>query len=346
MWNNFVRTHPFSTPYHLWEFGEALSLTYKYSRYYIVARTGNKVLAVFPLILVKSKLFGNKLFSLPFCEYGGPLIDETSENFHVVLSTILKKVLNFKFSLKNLDYVEIRNPKLSDKSLKTMLQFSFQSFKKYVTFRVDLTKGENVLWNELDKKTRNSIRKAVKSSLVVYEANTDNDLQKYYYLYLKTQKRHGSPPHSFELFNNLARVMKENIKIMNAEYHSNIIAGIIAFHDKRSIYWWSSVSDYKFRGLNATNLLLWELIRWGCEKGYIYLDLGRTRAGSGIYHFKKGWAGREILLEDYVYSFKHNSKGTPDPSEGIFRVLSKIWAKIPISVAKKLGPYIIKQIGL
>ena len=131
-----------------------------------------------------------------------------------------------------------------------------------------------------------------------------------------------------------------------AERCEKPIAGIIIFYDKRAIYWWSGVSDPKLRNLNGTDLLLWNVIQWGHENGYAYMDLGRTRHGGGVYHFKKGWGGVEVPLKDYIYSIKGDGKGTPDPSDGKYRFLTRLWSRLPIYISKLIGPRIIKQIGL
>ena len=343
-WNRFVKEHPYSTPYHLWEFGEVFASTYGYDRRYLIAKSNNRVVGVFPLILIKSRIFGNKLLSLPFCEYGGPLIKLSFSNSEVVMSRLFNEVL--AFNLKDLDYIEVRNPQLPNKLLKTVVGFGFHTSNRYVTFRVDLAKDREILWHTLNKKTRNSTRKAIKNNLNVYEVSTEDELENYFSLYLKTQKKHGSPPHNFKLFKSLVKSMGENIKILMAERYTKPVAGIIIFCHKQGIFWWNGVTDPKFRNLNGTNLLLWKVIQWGHENGYTYMDLGRTRPNSGVHHFKKGWGGTEVPLSDYIRPVKNSFKGTPDPSEGKYRFLTKVWALLPISISKLIGPWIIKQIGL
>lgn len=344
VWNSFVEQHLYSTPYHLWEFGEVLTSTYGYEKHYLIAKSDSTVLGIFPLILIKSRIFGNKLLSLPFCEHGGPLINLSFNNPEVIIFGLFSKVLTL--NLKNLDYIEVRNPHLLGRLQEKVGGFGFCSSNRYVTFRINLTNDIEDLWRSLDKKTRNSIRKAIKNGINIYEVDTEDELEKYFSLYLKTQKRHGSPPHSFKLFKNLVKLMKKNVKILLAERCARPIAGIIVFHNRRGIFWWNGVSDPKFRSLNGTDLLLWEVIQWGNENGYTYLDLGRTRRGSGVYRFKKGWGGTEITLKDYTYSINGIVKGTPDPLEDKYRLLTKAWSLLPIFVAKSIGPRIIRQIGL
>lgn len=187
----------------------------------------------------------------------------------------------------------------------------------------------------------------MKSKLNVYEVDNENDLKKYFSLYLKTQKGHGSPPHDFELFRNLFRLNAGNsIKTMIAEYRAKPVAGVIVFHDRRNIYWWGGVSDPKFRYLNATDILLWRIICWGQESGFASLNLGRTRYGTGVYNFKQGWGGREIPLSDYIFAMNAKHAITSDPAESEYLILTKLWSHLPVSFTRLMGPRIIKQIGL
>jgi len=343
-WNDFVENNPYSTPYHLWEFGKALSLAYEYERHYLVAKDNDKIVGVFPLVFIKSRLFGNKLLSLPFCEYGGPIVDLNFKGSRIVTANLFKRVLALACSLKNVDYVEIRNPLLPSEILE---REKIHPVKRYVTFRIDLSRDKENLWRSLDKKTRNSTRKAMRNNLNVYEVGKEDELKKYFSLYLKTQKKYGSPPHSFKLFRNLFKLNAEkNIKVLMAEYHAKLVAGVIVFRTKREMYWWSGVAHPKFKSLNATNLLLWKIIEWGHENDFAYLDLGRTRYGTGVYNFKKGWGGTEISLVDFVHSLKSEDVITPDPSESRYRLLTKFWSHLPIFMSRLIGPSIVKQIGL
>jgi len=342
-WNAIVLSNPHKTPYHLWEFGQALSSTYGYEKYNFVAKYKGEVIGLFPLLFVKSRLFGNKLLSLPFCEYGGPLIDSTCDFSWQVIKVLLKEIF---LSAKNLDvdYIEVRNPFSFGEVLSAE---GFHVSKKYVTFGIDLSKGKEHLWRALDKKTRNSTRKGMKNNLDIRKIQNEADLKDYFYLYLKTQKKHGSPPHDFKLFQNLFRLNSENsMNLFIAKYRKRPIAGVIVFYDGTKMYWWGGVSDPQFKNLNASDVLLWTLIEWGIEKGFLGFDLGRTRRSTTVYHFKKGWGGVETPLLDYVFSLKSINSFTPDPTEGKYQVLTRLWSHLPMALTKSVGPKIAKNIGL
>ena len=347
-WNELVERSQYASTYHLWEWGEALSTIYGYRRYYLAATQNDEVTGILPLIHVKSTLFGNRLISLPFCEYGGPLADAdlNSKETRKITEVLLHATNNLAKAL-GVEYVEIRNPRFSGMQELLYVQ-GYNHFRRYVTFQVPLVKGLKELWGDLHKKTRNAVRKAMKKQVKVKEASRVEHLKAYYRLYLETQKRLGSPAHSYELFRRLYDVFhsKHKIRILLAAYQGEPIGGIIVFHHNKTIFWWNNVTDIEHRRLNPTNLLLWNTIEWGVKNGYRTLDLGRTRKKTTIYRFKSGWAGEEMYLQDSVYFLNSKKRELPDPEQRKYEYLSRVWAFMPISLTKKIGPKIVSGIAL
>ena len=346
-WNSLVERSASATTYHLWEWGETLSSTYNYRKYYLALMEDSDIIGALPLIHVKSRLFGNRLISLPFCEHGGPLVDPTLDEHEK--QNVVKVLLHDVEELVNaagVEYVEIRNPPLI--ATENPLFVNCVGFRRYVTFKIDLTKGTEECWRCLNRKTRNAVRKAMKSGIDVKEVKTLQQLKTYYELYLQTQRRHGSPPHSFELFEKLYANFhaKGKMKVLLAEYEEIPIAGIIVFLHNDKMFWWSNVTDRKHRALNPTNMLLWRLIKWGIENECKTLDMGRTRKKTSVHHFKSRWGGQEKPLQDYVLFQNSKRKELPDPEQERYRYLSRLWALLPCMLTKKIGPRIISGIAL
>lgn len=345
-WNNLVANNPDASAYHFWEYGEALTQTYRYSKHYLVSTQNSEVDGIFPLIHVRSVLFGNRLISLPFCEYGG-IVTRMGLKSDVALR-VAKLLVNAATELGrtlDVEYLEIREPLALSAILKAS---GYEQSREYVTLRIDLSKGLEQIWSDLGKKTRNAVRKAVKSGVELEVVRQREQLKAYYELYLQTQKKLGSPPHCYELFENLLNAFSHtnDMRILLARNQTKPIAGIITFSNGKTIYWWNNASDLKYRHLNPTNLLLWKAIEWGAENGYNIMDMGRTRKDTTIYHFKSGWGGQERLLHDLTCFYDSKRRQLQDPSQKRFQYLSRVWGFLPISVAKKLGPRLINGIAL
>ena len=66
-WNDYINAHPKATYCHLFEWKNIIEKAYKLqSHYLIVEHIEEDIVGVLPLFLIKSKLFDNKLVSLPF----------------------------------------------------------------------------------------------------------------------------------------------------------------------------------------------------------------------------------------------------------------------------------------
>ena len=341
LWNEWVSSHPDAHFYHLWEWGDVLSATYNYRRYYFVAKSAEGIVGVFPLVHIQGRIFESKLVSLPFCEYGGPLLSNSlnSSTSNVVAKLFVKVASDLARDLR-VDYLEIRQPSPSFSTL------GFFPIERYLTFRVKLVLGEAEVWGNINKKCRNAIRKAEKSGVRILDVDIAH-VKEYYGLHLDTEKRHGSPPHSEAFFHNLWRLFNKKglAKMVLASYEGRPIGGVIVFCFNGRIYWWSNVTDKKHGGLNPTNFLLWKIIQWGTRNNFKIFDLGRTRSETvGIYHFKSSWGGQPISLKDYIWSAKEIT--LPDPYQRKYVILSKIWSKLPSVIAQHVGPRIVKEIGL
>jgi len=341
LWNEWVSSHPDAHFYHLWEWGDTLSTTYNYQRFYFVAKCTEGIVGVFPLAHIRSRIFGSKLVSLPFCEYGGPLLSTSldSSTLNVLTKLFLKTANGLARDLR-VSYLEIRQPSLS------LSVLGFSPLERYLTFRVKLAQGESEVWRNMNKKCRNAIRKAAKSGLKVLDVDQVH-VKRYYDLYLDTEKRHGSPAHSEAFFSSICRVFKKKrlAKMVLALYDGRAIGGVIVFCFDGKIYWWSNVTDRKYGSLNPTNFLLWNVIQWGARNNFKIFDLGRTRSGTkGIYDFKRSWGGQPFSLTDYVRSTKNIS--LPDPYQQRYVILSRMWSKLPSMLAQRLGPMVIREIGL
>lgn len=344
LWNGWVASNPWASFYHLWEWGEVLCKTYKYQRYYFGVKRGQEILAVLPLIYIRSKIFPDKLVSLPFAEYGGPLLMDSIDSSEIESALALfSKTLGALIRVLGVDYVDLRQPSFS-LSL-TDPTSVFTPLRRYLTFRVDLTNGESELWRSLDKKCRNAVRRARRAGVRVKEVDSD-DMGQYYHLHLLTESRHGSPPHSEAFFRSVFDAFRrEGLRMSFAVYGGKAIGGITAFYFGKKIYWFNNVLDREYASLNPTNLLLWHLIEWGIQNDFETLDLGQTRPeDKGIYHFKSGWSGREVPLENHVFMMKNTE--IPDPLQRKYVVLSKAWSLLPCFLSRRIGPKVISRIGL
>lgn len=99
------------------------------------------------------------------------------------------------------------------------------------------------------------------------------------------------------------------------------------------------------RGLAANDFMYWEVMRRACERGYRRFDFGRSKIGTGAYAFKHNWGFEPTPL---TYQFRLTAKrDMPDlnPLNPKFALFIAAWKRLPLPLANRLGPLIVKGIG-
>lgn len=304
---------------------------------YLIAEEGAEIAGVFPTAIIRSKLFGTQICSLPFADYGGPLLSDGAQ------CTVISAFIDSLSALmERANFLEVRTPMQA--GVAECLSKSFETGKmEYATFVVDLNKPFEEIWKKnFDKYLRNAIRKAIKNNIDAANENWDENIIQFYKTYLLTMKKLGSPAHGLKFFKTLHDLLgDEHVKLFLSKKLNKTIGGVVTFNGRDTIYPAYEGIDPSYRNLNPASMLFSRIIEWGCNKGYRLFNFGRTLRGSGVYNFKKQWGGKEQPLP-YYYLGKHVPD--QDPREK-YVYLSKIWGKLPIPIAKRMGPYIKGGIG-
>ncbi len=330
-WNKLVTDDDSSKIYHLYQWGTLLDEVYRYRLLYLQEDNG-----IFPLAYIQSRIFGNRLISLPFADYGGPCAKDNG--------TANKLIAQCQEVARDLDvdFIEIRCP---DKRYSaTLNERGFVRRDDYLTFILPLDRKIEELWKGIGDKNRNMVRKAERNGVQVVEAGSKADLQKFYLLYQKTMKKLGSPPQPFRFFEKLwGFFYPQSLIIPLAKYDEKYIAGGLFFLHQGTIHHAYSCSSGKYLQLAPNDLIQWYTIRWGNEHGFSYLDSGRSRENEGTVLFKKRWGGIPVKMP-YFYQFC--KKKLKERQEIRYQRISDLWSRyMPESIANRLGPWVIKQIG-
>lgn len=184
------------------------------------------------------------------------------------------------------------------------------------TFIIDLTKSEEEIWKGLDKKLRNSIRKAKKEMVKINEIGEEGALEEYYKLSLKTQEeirgRKGRKGFSIPSFYFFKRVLNNGLgKFITAKFEGKLIAGaLFLFNANRTVYF-QSFSSRDYTEKQAPSLIQWEAIKTFKKLGVEEYDLGGVTLGLDkndsrffVYEFKRKFNG--TLREFYNLEIEIN----------------------------------------
>ena len=327
-WDAFVRGQDDAKIFHLIGWKHVIEKTYKHKSCYLIAKEDGEIRGILPLFLMKSAFFGKKLISIPFCDYGG--VCANNEQTKNLLIEETKRITKEKGA----NYLELRQCNGNCCGLITK--------DRYFTLILDLKPDFDFLWMNFSKKVRNAIRKAVKSNLEVMIGREYID--EFYGIFSKNMRDLGTPVHNFSFFRNILRDFPNSANILITSYEEKIIGALFLLQFKDTIYapWVSS--DRQYFHFNPNNMLYWEAIRYGCEKGYRYFDFGRSKWNSGTFRFKKPWGAIPKQLYYLYYLNSFDKVPNLDPSNPKYRTLTEVWKRLPVSIATKMGPKIRRNI--
>lgn len=321
VWDSYVLKSDQSTFYHQLGWRNVVEKTYKHKPIYLIAKEESEIKGVLPLFLMKCMFFGKKLVSVPFVPYGGVCADnKTIENALIEEAKRITK----EFSA---DYLELRH--YSNKGV------DLPTISTYYNLLIKLDPDPEKLWKRFHTNVRNSTRKAIKYGL-------KSDIGKRYIndfcrVYSINMRDLGTPVHKFEFFKNALTEFAERSNILVVKRENEVIAALLFFYFKDIVVpgWASSIKEYK--SMNPNNLLYWEIIKDGCEKGYSYYDFGRSQANSGNFNFKKKWGAEARQLHYQYYLYKGDKILDLSFSNPRRKMFAKFWRKLPIPIANILG---------
>jgi FemAB-related protein (PEP-CTERM system-associated) len=329
-WDEFVKCHPYGRIYHLSQWNELIRNYFKHPIKYIVLENTNSIEGVLPLTEFKSMLFGKYSVSLPFINYGGPLINSASQ-----FSIINKYLIKYQ-KQSNFDFIELR--------METLYETPFHVKQHKVTFLIDLPDNSEELFNSFKSKVRNQIRRPLKEAMYC-KVGLDNLLNDFYRVYSINMRDLGTPALPKSFFRNILKTFPDNVSIVcvyTVDHKATAASFLIHYNDVCEIPWASSLKQYNKFSPNM--LLYWESFKTAIEKGCKQFDMGRCSRDSGTYKFKQQWGAQEKPL--FWYYVLSNSKDLPElnPNNRKYSLLIKTWKKLPVIIANSLSPLIIKDI--
>jgi Acetyltransferase (GNAT) domain len=332
-WDEFIGNDPRSSVFHRREWLEALARTYNYQPFALTsASTTERITDGAVFCYVSSWITGNRAVALPFADHcellTGPCftVGELQEWFEV------------ECEREHLRYIEVRPT--SSIAQKAGLYCS----ESYWLHVLDMTPSTGTLYSQLHKNSfQRKIKKAEREGLRCEVGNSDNFLNHFYALMLKTRRRHQLVPQPKAWFKNLIDLFGSAIQIRVVRKARAPIAAILTLQHGSRVYYKYGASDTNFHHLGAMPLLFWTLIEESKAKNLAEVDLGRSDQDQpGLITFKDRLGAKKRLLQYYRYSKAqeavYKKSWRMSAAKAIFSIL-------PDFISPSVGSILYRHIG-
>jgi lipid II:glycine glycyltransferase (peptidoglycan interpeptide bridge formation enzyme) len=182
-----------------------------------------------------------------------------------------------------------------------LLKNNFKYLKREVTAVIPLDAAEPLTTFHGD--ARRSTKKAIREGVRVL---ISEDYARFYdILKHNLGMRHNvTPTHTLDELIGLQKILPDKIKLFGAYFKEKMLGGIVIFvTNPRVILAFYISHDDKYQTYRPVNLLFYEVIKWGRNQGFKYLDLGTFTLDMtpnwGLGRFKENFAARGFLRDTY-----------------------------------------------
>ena len=327
-WTAYVEQHPRATGYHAWQWRSVFERVFGCQPIYLAARRAGAIVGVLPTVFLDSWLFGRALISLPYLNYGGVIGDDPAAG---------RALFEFALGLarqKRCRHVELRH---------VDQYFADLPCKRHkVTMLLSLD-ASTPMWDALDRKVRNQVRKAQKSELT-YAAGDVELLDQFYAVFARNMRDLGTPVYSRRFFEEILRAFPGRARIHVVSLKTTPVAAGFTFETRGTVEipWASSVRD--FNALCPNHLLYWSILADAGDRGRATFDFGRSTPNEGTYKFKEQWGAQPVPLHWEYGLIDRTSLPDTGPTNPKFQLAVSTWKKLPLAIATRVGPYIVRAI--
>jgi len=307
-YTSFVDNFSSATPFHTYEWLSALENLGNKCEVAMFYENSDLV-GVCPLFVKKVSLM--KI-------YFSPIFGTETAYLGVLGSNLSGMLKELKKNMKNFFVIQPPALKIAGKD------FEIEN-KDTIIANLDAKNSEEHL-KRVRKGHRYDTRKAEKEGVSIKEDYSEKAIKQYYSLLKQTyEKSHYAPlPEKFYL--DAIRNLRESgkLKLLLASYRGEVIGGAAFPYSNGVLYYWTGGSrkEKEFASLYPNNLIQWEIIKWGYEKGIGKYDMLGASI-EGIKQFKLGWGGQ---LQGYqrIYSSKR------------LRLMASLYSKLGAGVKEKI----------
>lgn len=339
-WDAFVDSHPDATIYHTLAWKRVTEEGLGHRPFYLRARDASgKWVGVLPLFLVTG-LFGRRLVSMPMRDRGGVLASSPA-----AISRLIRRAALLREEL-DCDYLELRS--LFELPGPVAEDFLLRCSTDWLCTRSKLPADPDALWKSMPRTSvRGPVRKAMQAGVGIEVGYTERDFSIFYDMFVRTRSSMGIPPFPVELFMAIRRNLAPSgqVHLLLAQRNRRPIGGMINLIYKKTVIGGYAAPQKDCLQYAPSEVVVWHCLEWACRSGFDWYDHGSdSRYQPGLLRFKQKWGGTQTPMK-YYYLINRGSLPNLDSSTGRYRLARRVWAALPLSVSKRLGSWVTRQLS-
>jgi Acetyltransferase (GNAT) domain len=324
-WDRLVALHSDAGCFHTSAWAKVLCQSYGHRPFYLHFSCGHRLVALIPLMEVRSPFTGCRGVCLPFSDACEPLVFEPE-----ALGLTREQLLHLA-QQRRWTHLEIRGGKF--------FQPTAGAATKFWAHTLTLRSEPEEQLARFASSVRRAIRKAERNGVSVMAVQSRQSVGDFYQLHVQTRRRHGLPPQPASFFLSIyEHIIKPGLGfIVLAQRGSRPIAAAIFFCFGKNALYKYGASDKRFQELRANNLVMWQGIQFLARQGAERLHFGRTDCeNDGLRRFKLSWGTEEEALN----YFRVDPSGRELAARHDSAFHKRIFCRLPLAFNRLAGSMI------
>lgn len=252
----------------------------------------------------KKGAFGMVLNSLPFYGSNGGCIAQDDNAQRQLLNALENYIKSNKVAAATI----INNPLKDSNGYNLSCDFVDNRIGQFTFFdELDLENIDESLIGRFHHKTRNMVRKAIKSNVIV--AIDNNKLDFLIRLHHQNMKAIGGieKPESFFRLIETELTASKDYNLFVASRDGNPIAALLVLYHNKTVEYYTPAIDAHCKSYQPMSLLIYESMKQAIVSGFHCWNWGGTwESQEGVYRFKKRWGS--VDKPYYYYTYVNNKE--------------------------------------
>lgn len=338
-WADYVAGHQQAAAFHRLEWIDAIAQATGHERCLLIAQRADRdaICGVLPCHLIHSPLFGRAMVSSGFAVDGGVLADDDAIAQSLIAAMWQMAEQRSCPSAELRGGVMPRDPHWHSNN------------STYLGFARDLAGDDDAELLAIPRKQRAEVRKALKlldeGALNIVTGATQQDRDWHYRVYSESVRNLGTPVFPRALFDAVLDQFAGDADILTLMHGDDPVASVLSLYHRGTVmpYWGGGV--WQARQLRANDLMYYALMNHARQRGCMRFDFGRSKAGTGAAAFKKNWGFEGASLHYAARTADGAEPRDTNPLSPKYQARIKLWQKLPLSIANRLGPIIANGLG-
>lgn len=326
----FVAEHV-GTPFHRPAWLRAVERGTGHRALGLVAHRGSAIAGWLPLSEVHSPLFGRALVSSGFGVGGGVLASD---------STVAERLAAAAQELalrRSCPTIELRGGAIPS-------GWVVRS-ESHCDFAGPLAGDDEAQLLAIPRKQRAEVRKGLAHDFEVTVGTAEAERAAHYAVYAESVRNLGTPVFPRSLFDAVLDAFGESADIMTLRQRGKPVSSVLTlYHGGAAMPYWGG-GVWAARTLRGNERLYYELMCHARRRGCGTFDFGRSKTGSGAYHFKKNWGFAPEPLAYAVWTAPGHPTRDIDPTSEAYSAKIAAWKRLPLPLANRLGPLIARGLA-